>query len=227
MSKPEKFLERWSRRKHEADDESSAPEKGLDAETPAQPVADEKETAVQASESGEPPFDLSTLPSLESIGAKSDVRAFMQAGVPPELKHAALRRAWSADPDVRDFIGLVENGWDFNDPHGVPGFGPMPEGVDISLLLAQAIGASVPKAATTETDELSPPTEPPHGPEQIPAAPETAKPVGKPEDAPPLAAGEVAETEILHRGANHIALQESFGSRPPTRGSRHGGALPK
>jgi hypothetical protein len=223
MSEPEKFLERWSRRKHEADDESSAPEKGLDVEAPAQPVADEKKASVQASENDDPPFDLSTLPSLESIGAKSDVRAFMQAGVPPEVKHAALRRAWSADPDIRDFIGLVENGWDFNDPHGVPGFGPMPEGVDVSLLLAQAIGAAAPQVFTTEPDELSPPAELHHGPEQIPAVPET----GKPGNDLPLAAEEVVETEILHRGANHIALQESFDSRPPTRGSRHGGALPK
>ena len=51
----------------------------------------------------------------ESIVAESDVRAFLAPGVPPELTRAALRRTWSADPKIRDFIGLSENSWDFND----------------------------------------------------------------------------------------------------------------
>jgi hypothetical protein len=35
-------------------------------------------------------------------------------------------RALLADPAIRNFIGLTENAYDFTDPHGVPGFGPMP-----------------------------------------------------------------------------------------------------
>lgn len=31
-----------------------------------------------------------------------------------------------ADPAIREFKGLAENSWDFTDPNGVPGFGPMP-----------------------------------------------------------------------------------------------------
>jgi len=38
---------------------------------------------------------------------------------------AALRRAWSTDLAIRDFIGLSENSWDFNAPGGVPGFGSL------------------------------------------------------------------------------------------------------
>ncbi|MGH6728375.1 MAG: DUF3306 domain-containing protein [Pseudolabrys sp.] len=60
-------------------------------------------------------------------------------GAAPELTRAALRRAWSADPAIRDFIGLIGNAWDFNDPRGVPGIGPMPAGEDVGRLLAQAI----------------------------------------------------------------------------------------
>jgi hypothetical protein len=41
------------------------------------------------------------------------------------LTRAALRRAWSADQAIRDFIGLSENSWDFNAPEGVPGFGSL------------------------------------------------------------------------------------------------------
>ena len=41
------------------------------------------------------------------------------------MSRAALRRAWAADPAIRDFVGLAENAWDFNDPHAMPGFGPL------------------------------------------------------------------------------------------------------
>src|SRR5207245_615081 len=61
------------------------------------------------------------------------------AGVPAALTRAALRRAWSADPAIRDFIGLSENSWDFTAPGGVAGFGPL-TAEDARRLLAQAIG---------------------------------------------------------------------------------------
>ena len=35
-------------------------------------------------------------------------------------------RALLNDPLIREFRGLSENTWDFTDPYGVPGFGPMP-----------------------------------------------------------------------------------------------------
>jgi hypothetical protein len=35
-------------------------------------------------------------------------------------------RALLNDPTIRDFRGLSENSWDFTDPNGIPGFGPMP-----------------------------------------------------------------------------------------------------
>jgi hypothetical protein len=41
---------------------------------------------------------------------------------PADLTRATLRRAWSADPAMRGFIGLSENSWDFNATDGVPGF---------------------------------------------------------------------------------------------------------
>jgi hypothetical protein len=79
---------------------------------------------------GQPPptesrFDAATLPPIESIGAASDIRPFLAPGVPVDLTRAALRRAWSTDPAIRDFIGLSENSWDFNAPDGIPGFGSL------------------------------------------------------------------------------------------------------
>jgi Protein of unknown function (DUF3306) len=70
-------------------------------------------------------FDAPSLPPIESIGAESDIRPFLASGVPEDLTRAALRRAWSADPAIRDFIGLSENSWDFNGPDDVPGFGSL------------------------------------------------------------------------------------------------------
>jgi hypothetical protein len=63
------------------------------------------------------------LPSIDSITADTDIVAFLKSGVPTELTRAALRRAWTSDPAIRDFIGIAENQWDFNDPNGISGFG--------------------------------------------------------------------------------------------------------
>ena len=73
----------------------------------------------------ESPFNATNLAPIESIGAGSDIRPFLTSGVPADLTRAALRRAWSTDPAIRDFIGLSENSWDFDGPEGVPGFGPL------------------------------------------------------------------------------------------------------
>ena len=68
------------------------------------------------------PTGATNLPPIGSIGAGSDIRPFLPPGVPAHLTRAALRRAWSTDPAIRDFIGLSENSWDFNAQDGVPGF---------------------------------------------------------------------------------------------------------
>jgi len=120
MSDPKNFLTRWSRRKREA------------AENPPSPLQGEVKGVIAPAVE----FDPATLPSIESIGAGSDIRAFLQRGVPPSLTRAALRRAWAADPAIRDFIGLSENAWDFNAPDSIPGFGSL-DHEDIRRLAAQ------------------------------------------------------------------------------------------
>jgi hypothetical protein len=66
-----------------------------------------------------------SLPAVESITGESDIRQFLQSGVPTELVRAALRAAWSTDPAIRDFVGIAESQWDFNDPNAMPGFAPL------------------------------------------------------------------------------------------------------
>jgi uncharacterized protein DUF3306 len=66
----------------------------------------------------------------------SERSAFLAAGAPPALPRAASRRTWSADPAIRDFIGLSESSWDFTAPDGVPGFGVV-TAEDARRLMAQ------------------------------------------------------------------------------------------
>jgi hypothetical protein len=87
------------------------------------------------------------VPPLESIDAGTDVSAFLRPGVPADLAQAALRRAWVADPAIRDFVGLAENAWDFNKPGGVPGFGPLRAIDDVQRLAALVAGVLPPDDA--------------------------------------------------------------------------------
>ena len=125
----EGFLSRWSRRKREAEPDDDATEPRRDEQTAAgrddAPQTGEAESPTEAAPpaGNEPvPFDPASLPPLESIGAGTDIRSFLMPGVPAALTRAALRRVWSADPAIRDFVGLAENSWDFNAPDSLPGF---------------------------------------------------------------------------------------------------------
>lgn len=136
MTEQENFLQRWSNRKLGKVD-PEPPER-----EPERPGAGEEQQPAKAeapASADEQPFDVASLPSIESIGADTDVRGFLQPGVPPDLTRAALRRAWSADPGIRDFVELLENGWDFNDPDAMGGFGPIAP-ADVPRLVAQAVG---------------------------------------------------------------------------------------
>jgi hypothetical protein len=107
---------RWVQLKHEAKttaQQAEAVSTGVDAAT-AQPGIN---VAMQV------PFDPASLPSIDAITADTDIAAFLKSGVPTELTRAALRRIWTSDPAIRDFVGIADNQWDFNDPNGISGFG--------------------------------------------------------------------------------------------------------
>jgi len=108
----ENFLARWSRLKRETTLEKDAHSK--------QPSVEDAPPVCAPSS---PPFDPTNLPSLESIDAATDIRPFLETNVPEELTRAALRNTWSADPAIRDFVGIADNQWDFNAPTSIPGFG--------------------------------------------------------------------------------------------------------
>src|SRR5690242_11002013 len=111
------FLTRWSRRKREAA-KSEPPPAEPDAPKVEAPPAETPAAPPEAE-----PVDLASLPPLDSITESTDITPFLRAGVPEELRRSALRKMWTSDPAIRDFIEIAENQWDFNDPASIPGFG--------------------------------------------------------------------------------------------------------
>jgi hypothetical protein len=203
------FIARWSRRKREAAAEPDPPV-AESAPVPDAPPAPEPEAARPACTIPNlPEIDLASLPPIETLTAESDFSLFLRPGIPATLRSAALRRMWSLDPAIRDYIGPVEYQWDFNAPGGLPlGFAGELLG-DVQKLLAQAIGQPDPDDAAKSAAE--PDAEAP--PEAEAAAPAPAAlPDAPPETAPPADAAPVplAETEPAPRPAMR----------------RHGGALP-
>lgn len=189
----EGFLSRWSRRKR-AVVEGRAPEE------PSPPAPLEAKPEAPPAEPGDD-FDLASLPPIESLTIESDFKAFLHRKVPLELRAAALRRAWSLDPAIRDFIGPADYAWDFNAPDGVPGFA-LELGGDAMKLLSHALGLDAP-AAKREAE----------APDEATAVEEAPMPEALPE-APSLAIAEAAPKA------------EAPPEAPMERPRRHGSALP-
>jgi hypothetical protein len=145
----EDFLTRWSRRKREV----------AAAERAAPPSSDVKPIETSADAPAEVDAEVrakieATLPPLESITQLSDVTAFLKAGVPADLTRAALRRVWTVDPAIRDFIGLAENSWDFTDPAAMPGFGPLEDTEQVRRLIARVVD-EIGQAARPASTEIT------------------------------------------------------------------------
>jgi hypothetical protein len=142
MSESEGFLSRWSRLKSETSRATGDPA--------VEPLADESSpngttdgpSRESATASPPPAVDLASLPPVESIGPGTDIRAFLQAGVPAELVRAALRSAWLTDPRIREFIEVADNQWDFNAEDGIPGFGALGVADASRSLVSRALESS-------------------------------------------------------------------------------------
>ena len=144
MSEPENFVSRWSRLKRESESTGKRKTEPRERAAPFDAAATTPASADAPAETqthATPTFDPTSLPSIDSITASTDIRIFLQSGVPAELTEAALRRAWVSDPTIRDFIGIAENQWDFTNPTTIPGFGPLQEVSDKLSLVAQATGS--------------------------------------------------------------------------------------
>ena len=219
MSDPEGFVTRWSRRKREAE-QAASDKPATAAATDALAAPPESAAPAEANQPDAPAVDLDALPSIESITAGTDIRAFLAPGIPAHLTRAALRRAWETDPAIRDFVGLAENAWDFNAPGGVPGFGPTLPVEEAQRLVAEMLRDDKEQPAVT--------------------APGETEPLGKPDvSAPPKAqpvAGAMGEAPAADRTAPAFAVDEpqdvavrdeKSGDQPVKAAQRHGGAMPR
>jgi hypothetical protein len=236
---------RWSRRKRaaladevhaasetkEAGDEAAA---NVDADAspqqpdPAQPEAAEAEAADPA----EP------LPRLEDLTAESDLAAFLKKGVPLALRSAALRKMWSLDPGIRDYVGPSEYAWDFNQPGSMAGFGPLKAKETVVDFLSKTARAmepdtdAEPAAPGGPSDTLSgqPATVPPDMANDT-DAPEPSEVPDPPQSNPPPDG--TGLTEVAFHEAESATPPQSTDqagrSQPcePVVRPRHGSALPR
>ncbi len=226
MSERETFMARWSRRKRASAQESEAAEPSAPADATAE-AAQEGEDALASAvgpgpDAAESP--LPQLPPIESIVAESDVRAFLAPGVPPELTRAALRRAWSADPKIRDFIGLSENSWDFNDPSAIPGFGPLELTDELRREIARMIGRSLGENAPDTPSPSAPDLRQPQ-PQPLPEQATSAMPPPQANSALPPAQQD-APVQLNECDAP-VASAPDGDRREPISKRRHGRALPQ
>jgi hypothetical protein len=166
MSEAEGFLGRWSRLKREAATDAAREEEPSGPAGPSaadQPVAD-----------AEPAVDLKSLPPIESLTADSDYKPFLAQGVPEELRRLALRKAWTANPQIADFRGFADYDWDCN----APGYGQLLP-IDDVKRLCDAVLRPAPEeekedAAGAPAVEAEPGSDVPrieHEPTATPAAP--------------------------------------------------------
>lgn len=239
MNDSERFLVRWSRLKSE---EKAGPGGNSGPEENGAQAGSEGFRR-GGDEAGAPVY-ASDLPDVEAIEAGSDIRAFLAADVPPDLKIAALRRAWSSDPSIRDFIGLSEDPGDFNAPGAIAGFGPV-EAERIQGLLERILGqAGIPRPSKGTASGSLPETGKPAGTEAETAG---SRPDGSEVRASALRS-HAAETVNLspggagpeQSGCRDISQCDRAGAAvqepeapsrpakaPPIWRRRHGGALPE
>jgi hypothetical protein len=204
------FLGRWARRKREAERAAERAETAPPPEVAAEPAPE----AVPEPEAD--PELLASLPRLEDITGTTDIKVFLQKGVPAALRNAALRRAWAADPVISTYEDPARDYfWDWNAPGGVPGGG--------GTLNAERVAKMVRDLAGKDDSEMndSSAETPPTPPGDEPGEPENPAVAAVPADAP---APPDATEALAQAPAPAPASTKPDPMVPPRR--RHGGALP-
>jgi len=226
MTSSENFVSRWARVKSESDTEPKTEPVGHGPrQEVVASVGTETPFVQQQNEVVDEPFDPASLPSIEAITFDTDIRGFLQDRVPAALTRAALRQAWASVPAIRDFVGIAENQWDFNDPTAMPGFGPMQKMDDVPALLARALGGRDELADMIPHIPVPVENAPPAVTDRGPANPDQGLRL-TPEKSP--ASGEVCN--LLDDGKESAAtgndrIAEEDGSSQSYRS--HGSALPR
>lgn len=119
------LMRRWSRLKRRSA-----------AEPAARPAVQAESGADMLTEK-----EIVALPDINTLTAESDVTCFMRKGVPAALRNAALRRMWTLDPSIRDFVGPARDySYDWNCPGSVPGSGALEPGAATAAMLRRIFG---------------------------------------------------------------------------------------
>jgi hypothetical protein len=230
MSDDKTFLARWSRRKREvAPDTREQPK----PENAGGSAASRTSAASLSPGETQPLFDPASLPPIESIIVGSDISAFLASGVPADLTRAALRRVWSSDPMIRDFVGLSENSWDFNAPGAMPGFGPIDK-EEVARLVTRLLGEPDATAVAAHSPTTPSQTDN-HASESgqaggIQAIPGSAGPVPAPDQQPQQLDTTSATNDVTERREAVPASQHESSSgdqRQITARLGQGSALPR
>jgi hypothetical protein len=236
------FLARWTRRKHAVEAaEVTGEASGAVAGNATQPLIKPAEPSPAADAENEESENSKLLPRIEDLTPQSDLSAFLRKGVPDALKKAALRRMWSLDPAIRDYIGPSEYAWDFNNPASIPGFGPIRPATKEMVAAVFGIVQAKAEIAAGGLVEADPPPAPTSvSGEEMRAGPSPAVAAPADASAPPPAAGastqhsappagsprDAAEdlTENANRAGSSSGRQDGGVN---ARIRRHGGAAPK
>jgi hypothetical protein len=208
----EDFLSRWSRRKQQAEtDGTLSGNRG--AEQPEEPSADVSAGEALPELTAE---EIAALPEPDDVASPEDLLAFLRKGVPEVIRNRALRRMWSIDPSIRDYIGDARDyAWDWNVPGGMPVSGPLDPRTDVRRMIRDIFGEKDPselqKDAFFSKDEGD-----------RSQSTEIVQVRGEAHEA--LAASRPAATPVL--GTDKLEPVADVDEQPlPPR--RHGGALPR
>ena len=200
----EGFLGRWSRAKRSA--AKSQPEPEVTPEPPVETSAAPAPAPEMLSQE-----ELDALPRIEDLTEGSDIRTFLRAGVPRQLRNAAMRRMWMLTPGIRDYSDpAVDYAWDWNTPGGVPGDGIGPSPENAAKMLKQLF-----KPQDDDADETAP--------QKDSATPQVASAPPDPEEqaSPASEADAAAAREIAQTAPDDPSPAPDAAPR-----RRHGSALP-
>jgi hypothetical protein len=222
----EGILSRWARRKQEVRLRERVPASPAPGRPDAPPVESQPEG--EANLAADPALEdegladaIARLPKIEDLTAETELAPFLRAGIPAALRKAALRRMWSVDPAIRDFVSEARDyAYDWNTPGGVPGMGPMLPTDDIKAMVERIMTGHAPRPSEAPSPddprEAEEPTVEPPAAEVMEAEPQV------------VVAQETAvvhvEEATLHPPENAVRTFQSPAIVSPLR--RHGGALP-
>ncbi|MBQ0937375.1 DUF3306 domain-containing protein [Ideonella paludis] len=199
------FFSRWSQRKAEVRQAQAAqkaaplPPAAADAAPVAQ--ADSKPPATEPA-----PADAPTLADVQSLEPGQEVSRFMQRGVDPQVKNAAMKKLF-ADPHFNVMDGLDTYIDDYSQPD------PIPQAMLRQLVQGEFLGlfaeekaaedAERQRLATAQAELQALATPSDHPPAPAPDAPDT-----------PAAPAPIAQ-EPLHEDAD-LRLQQDPAAQPPS-----------